>query len=156
MFSCRLEVTLFLLDSFLASCYFLLLACTAPIMTANYWPNVTFPPDSFIVWWQVEGGIKKLNLLRNLALAQPSGKWCHWCCHSEIGITENGIVYESEMPGWMSEWWVLCSHCPHYCWAESVEESHEITLREFLYHPLAWFHFILYKVKNSYWCLMSS
>lgn len=95
VFSCWLEVTLLLLDSFLASCYFLLLACTAPIMTANYWPNVTFPPDSFIIRWQAEGAIKKLNLQKNLALAQPSVKGCHWCCHSEIGITENYIVYES-------------------------------------------------------------
>lgn len=36
VFSCWLEVTLFPLDSFLASCYFLLLVCAAPIMTASY------------------------------------------------------------------------------------------------------------------------
>lgn len=36
VFSCWLEVTLLLLDSFLASCYFLLLAGTAPIISANY------------------------------------------------------------------------------------------------------------------------
>lgn len=36
VFSCWLEVTLLPLDSFLASCYFLLLVCAAPIMTASY------------------------------------------------------------------------------------------------------------------------
>lgn len=36
VFSCWLEVTSLLLDSFLASCYFLLLAGTAPIISANY------------------------------------------------------------------------------------------------------------------------
>lgn len=36
VFSCWLEVALFLLDSFLDSCYFLSLVCTAPTMTANY------------------------------------------------------------------------------------------------------------------------
>lgn len=35
MFSPWLEVPLFPLDSFLASCYFLLLVCAAPVMTAS-------------------------------------------------------------------------------------------------------------------------
>ena len=43
VFSCWLEVTLLPLDSFLASCYFLLLVHAVPIITASYWSNVTFP-----------------------------------------------------------------------------------------------------------------